>query len=479
MAMLDAPRGPVQGASCAVSADRSSAGIAALQAAIDAPIPSWCSCCAMPVCHRDARGAPRHRRRPVRRDRPAEGPPGPGSRPRRSRSRSSPAAGGRQRHDRRGRRGHSTASTRTSRDVQEEVNTPRPTSPCQGQLHGPREPARRDRRPARALQNEEIRRAKALIDRKAHLAQRIRAAYAAGNTSILEILLTSASFNDTLHEVSYYLDVGTQDSSLAAEIAQDVRDVAALHQAVIGVRADTASSRASSPSRRRSSTASSQSSRRPRRRSSLQQGEAAPRHRGSRVPEARRQQEGARGGDQDGHRGQRGARQAHRQLKAARRQADHPLGLQRHAEWPMAGNVTQDFGCTGVVVRAAAGQSAPLPPGHRHRRPVRHPGPRERPGTVLYVGWNYADGYDPAWIVIIAHSSASRPGTPTCSRCTRCTPAVVVRRAGRRLRGQHRPLDGSAPALGGPVQRRVREPEAVPVAARGPPAVAAPTQTKR
>ena len=27
-----------------------------------------------------------------------------------------------------------------------------------------------------------------------------------------------------------------------------------------------------------------------------------------------------------------------------------------------------------------------------------------RPGTVVYVGWNYADGADPAWIVVIAHS---------------------------------------------------------------------------
>ena len=25
-------------------------------------------------------------------------------------------------------------------------------------------------------------------------------------------------------------------------------------------------------------------------------------------------------------------------------------------------------------------------------------------GTVVYIGWNYADGADPAWIVIIAHS---------------------------------------------------------------------------
>jgi murein DD-endopeptidase MepM/ murein hydrolase activator NlpD len=26
-------------------------------------------------------------------------------------------------------------------------------------------------------------------------------------------------------------------------------------------------------------------------------------------------------------------------------------------------------------------------------------------GRIAYIGWNYADGTDPAWIVIIAHSS--------------------------------------------------------------------------
>ena len=83
------------------------------------------------------------------------------------------------------------------------------------------------------LQNDENRRAMELIDRKAQLAQRLRAAYAAGNTSMLEILLTSSSFNDILNEVSNYLDVGQQDSLLAAGIAQGVRDVAAVHQAVL------------------------------------------------------------------------------------------------------------------------------------------------------------------------------------------------------------------------------------------------------
>ena len=29
-------------------------------------------------------------------------------------------------------------------------------------------------------------------------------------------------------------------------------------------------------------------------------------------------------------------------------------------------------------------------------------------GTVVYVGWNWADGPDPAWIVVIAHSGNVR-----------------------------------------------------------------------
>ena len=27
-------------------------------------------------------------------------------------------------------------------------------------------------------------------------------------------------------------------------------------------------------------------------------------------------------------------------------------------------------------------------------------------GTVVYVGWNWADGADPAWVVVIAHSGS-------------------------------------------------------------------------
>ena len=114
-------------------------------------------------------------------------------------------------------------------------------------------------------------------------------------------------------------------------------------------------------------------------------------------------------------------------------------------------------------LRAAGGQSC----SHFHQgidivapygTPVRASGP----GTVLYVGWNYADGYDPAWIVIIAHCSSletwyahMQPIYPVRAGQS------VVRRPGRRLRRQYRPLDGRAPPLGRALQRRVRESAAV------------------
>jgi murein DD-endopeptidase MepM/ murein hydrolase activator NlpD len=72
----------------------------------------------------------------------------------------------------------------------------------------------------------------------------------------------------------------------------------------------------------------------------------------------------------------------------------------------MGGSVTQGFGCTGFSWEPRLGNCR-----HFHRgidvvassgTPVRASGA----GTVVYIGWNYADGWDPAWIVVIAHSQS-------------------------------------------------------------------------
>ena len=73
----------------------------------------------------------------------------------------------------------------------------------------------------------------------------------------------------------------------------------------------------------------------------------------------------------------------------------------------MAGTVTQDFGCTGFVWEPPLGTCAHFHQGIDIVAAVRHAGPaRPATGKVVYCGWNYADGADPAWIVIIAHSQS-------------------------------------------------------------------------
>jgi murein DD-endopeptidase MepM/ murein hydrolase activator NlpD len=73
--------------------------------------------------------------------------------------------------------------------------------------------------------------------------------------------------------------------------------------------------------------------------------------------------------------------------------------------WPMPGIVTQEFGCTGFEWEPPYGDCAHFHQGidivNDSGTPVRASGS----GVVAYCDWNYADGPDPAWIVIVAHST--------------------------------------------------------------------------
>jgi murein DD-endopeptidase MepM/ murein hydrolase activator NlpD len=262
---------------------------------------------------------------------------------------------------------------------------------------------------ANALANEEIRRQKALIARKALLADRIRAAYAESNTSLLEILLSSASFTDALSEVGYYLDIGTQDQALAQQIVQDVRDVAALHQAVMSVWADTQDLRGLVADQKKELDGDL---------SDLKAAQAKLRTIQQRISD----QLGNEQGDYQRLAANKTslaaaikkataakAALAKRidKLKAAQRQAGRiPSVYNGTLQWPMAGNISQDFGCTGVVFEPPLGSCPHFHQGIDLVAPYGTPVHASGPGTVLYVGWNYADGYDPAWIVIVAHSSS-------------------------------------------------------------------------
>ena len=74
--------------------------------------------------------------------------------------------------------------------------------------------------------------------------------------------------------------------------------------------------------------------------------------------------------------------------------------------WPMAvGFMTQPFGCTGFSLGAAARLRATTSTrASTWSAPYGTPVKAAGDGTIVYIGWNYADGADPAWIVVIAHS---------------------------------------------------------------------------
>jgi murein DD-endopeptidase MepM/ murein hydrolase activator NlpD len=258
------------------------------------------------------------------------------------------------------------------------------------------------------LQNDENRRELALIQRKELLAERLRAAYATGNTSLLEIILTSPSFNDILSEVSSYLDVGEQDQVLAAQIAQGVRDVAAVHQAVLAVRADTAELRGLVLEQKKLldtqlAVLKAQQARvkalqdEAKRHLTIQQNaynKLASNKKALAAAIARASSARA------------SLLAKIDRLRAARSSEGRvPSVYNGTLAWPMVGQVTQEYGCTGVVVEPPLGNCRHFHQGIDIVAPYGAAIRASGAGTVLYVGWNYADGYDPAWIVIVAHSA--------------------------------------------------------------------------
>ena len=92
------------------------------------------------------------------------------------------------------------------------------------------------------IQAEEVAKAAQLADRKALLADHIRAAYDSDRTSLIETILSADSFSDALADVGYLIDIGDQDRALAGADREGPAD--ALRPAPDG-RAGPASRRAS------------------------------------------------------------------------------------------------------------------------------------------------------------------------------------------------------------------------------------------
>jgi murein DD-endopeptidase MepM/ murein hydrolase activator NlpD len=260
-----------------------------------------------------------------------------------------------------------------------------------------------------AVEGQETAKRADLGARRAELAQRIRDAYDSDRTSLLESFLSGGTFTDVLAEMSYFVDVGEQDKALASQIARDQETLAAIHQTVSETRDETNSFRQETAAQKRTldrSLGDLKDAKASLKALEAKTARALAHQRESYAAVARNKAAAAaalqRSADAQ-------ARLQSRITLILRRrsfQGRIPSQYNGALSWPMGGSITQNFGCTGFVYEPRLGNCR-----HFHRgidvvAPIGTPVRAAGSGTVVYIGWNYADGYDPAWIVVIAHSQA-------------------------------------------------------------------------
>jgi murein DD-endopeptidase MepM/ murein hydrolase activator NlpD len=94
-----------------------------------------------------------------------------------------------------------------------------------------------------------------------------------------------------------------------------------------------------------------------------------------------------------------------RLVREQARQGRIPSEYNGTLEWPMAGSVTQNFGCTGFAWEPPLGDCEHFHKGIDIAAPMYTPIRAAGAGTVVFAGPNPYDPYPKAWIVIIAHSA--------------------------------------------------------------------------
>ncbi len=247
-----------------------------------------------------------------------------------------------------------------------------------------------------------------LSERKALLADRLRSAYDTDRTSLLESFLSGGTFTDLLAEMSYYIDVGEQDKALANQVAKDQETLAALHQTTISARSRTDDLREQTAASKRALDKSLES---------LNTAKAGLKKLEKRVSKYLAQQK--RDYAQIA-KSKAAAKKAIAKASASQKKlkgtiaalirkqmqtGNIPSQYNGTLKWPMAtGDVTQNYGCTGFSWEPPRGDCNHFHNGIDLVAPYGTPVRASGSGTIVYIGWNYADGADPAWIVIIAHS---------------------------------------------------------------------------
>jgi murein DD-endopeptidase MepM/ murein hydrolase activator NlpD len=248
-----------------------------------------------------------------------------------------------------------------------------------------------------------------LTERKKVLAERLRIAYDTDRTSMLETFLSGGSFTDVLAEVSYSIDVGEQDKALAEQIVKDQATLAAVHQTVQETRVATDELRVETERQRAKLAVQLRE---------LKAAQAELKRLEAETARALAIQKAAYAKLAANKKNLAKAMAATAAAKAALAKRIDNLVAQQYAlgnipsqyngqfTWPLRGDISGEFGCStypgygpgqgcenfhnGIDIVARTGCGTPIKAAGA--------------GRIAYIGWNYADGSDPAWIVVIVHS---------------------------------------------------------------------------
>jgi murein DD-endopeptidase MepM/ murein hydrolase activator NlpD len=259
------------------------------------------------------------------------------------------------------------------------------------------------------IQIQELVKRDKLAERKALLAARLRDAYDTDRTSMLETFLSGDSFTDMLSQVSYYLDIGEQDRELAEQITRDQEVLQVIHENLDSTKLATEDLRKETAAKRKELNTQLDG---------LREAQAALRELERKTSQVLAAQKASYTRLARNKAALRAAvarsAKAQRELSAKiskiiAEQASKgriPSQYNGTLHWPMNGTVSQEFGCTGFSWEPPYGDCPHFHQGIDIIAPYGTPVHASGDGVVAYIGWNYADGADPAWIVIVAHSTS-------------------------------------------------------------------------
>lgn len=254
------------------------------------------------------------------------------------------------------------------------------------------------------LNREEQEKAADLAKTKALLADHIRAAYDQDRTSILETILSAASFTDALGDIGSLIDFGNQDHVLANQIAIDQATLMALNTTVTSTRLQTEQLAEQTAAQKVQLDASLAALNAAKAQLALLQKatskalalQVSTYNKLSTNAAALRRAINAEAAAEAAI-----SRKIQNILNAGGLGGGIPSQYNGTLNWPISGTVTQEFGCTGFPSEPPLGSCAHFHNGIDIADPMYTPIHAAGPGKVVFAG-PLSDG---AWVVMIAHST--------------------------------------------------------------------------